>query len=436
MGMTAVEKIFARASAKSSVAPGDVVFPDPDVVIIHDALVLPSKKELDELGIDRLHDPDRIHMVTDHEVLYTSRRAAEIGAAIRQAAKDWGVRNFYDVGRGGHGHIFLDERGVVLPGMFVFDNDRHCTNHGSIGAFALRVGAEITRVLATGTVWAMVPASIRMTLTGKPQVGVFARDVGFKMAAGLKDGGHFGVDLDYRVLELAGPGLDHFNWDARVALCTSPTEVRAIGVFIPPSPDLLAQIQTVAPQPFVPVFSDPDACYEADICLDLDALEPQVARTGGAHNAVGVGEVAGTRIDHAFLGSCGSGKWDDLVIAARILAGKRLAPGVRMFVVPGSEDSNRRMGEEGLLQIFQGAGALMLPPGCGPCNAGNMGPVHGGEVSISTASTNLLGDMGDAGCELFLASPATVAASAVAGRVTDPRDNAAVRQFCAERGFI
>ena len=435
MGMTAVEKIFARASGKSSVRAGDIVFPDPDVVIIHDALVLPSKNELDELGIDRLHNPDRIHMVTDHEVLYTSRRAAEIGAAIRQAAKDWGIKNFYDVGRGGHGHIFLDERGIVLPGMFVFDNDRHCTNHGSIGAFALRVGAEITRVLATGTVWTMVPKSVRMTLTGKPQAGVFARDVGFKMAAGLKNGGHFDVDIDYRVLELAGPALEHFNWDARVALCTSPTEVRAIGVFIPPSAELLGQIEHIASVPFEPVFSDVDACYDGDITMNLDKLGPQVALTGGAQNAVEVSEVSGTRIDHAFVGSCGSGKWEDLVITAQVLKGRRVAPGVRLFVVPGSEDSNRRMSEEGLLQIFQDAGALVLPAGCGPCNAGNMGPVHTGEVSISTASTNLLGDMGEKGCELFLASPATVAVSALEGRVIDPRSNAAVMQFSTQQGF-
>ena len=420
-GSTAVEKIIARAAGKERVRPGDIVFPDPDVIIIHDALVLPSKNELDDIGIDRLKYPERVVMVTDHEVLYTSQRAAEIGATIRKAAHSWGVEQFYDVGRGGHGHIFLNERGIVLPGMFVFDNDRHTTNHGVVGAFSLRVGAEITRVLATGTVWTVVPKTVRMVLKGKLQPGVYARDVGFRMAAGLRMGGSYGVDIDYRVLELAGPGLDQFNWDGKQALCTSPTEVRAVGVFIPPDEKMLKQISAVAQRPFEPVYSDPDADFEADLEFDLDELEPQVALTNGAWNGVDLSEVEGTAIDHAFIGSCGSGKWEDLEIAACALKGNRVAPGVRLFIVPGTEDSNRRLTSSGLLEIFQDAGAIMLPPGCGPCNAGNMGPVFAGEVSISTASTNLLGDMGEKDCELFLASPATVAASAVAGRVTDPR---------------
>lgn len=434
MGMTAVEKIIARASGLDSVRPGDVVFPDPDLVILHDALVLPSKRELDDLGIDRLRDPDKVVIVTDHEVLYTSRRAAEIGATIREAVRDWGIRNFYDVGQGGHGHIFLNERGIVRPGMFVFDNDRHTTNHGVVGAFSLRVGAEITRVLATGTLWVMVPKTVRMRLKGTLRPGVYARDVGFRMAAGLRAGGQYGVDIDYRVLELDGPGLDQFTWDGKQALCSSPTEVRAIGVFIPPNESLLEQVRAVTDEPFEPVYSDPDADFEAELEFDMDGLGPQIALTHGAWNGVDLAEMEGAAIDHAFIGSCGSGKWEDLEIAAAVLKGNRVAPGVRLFVVPGTEDSNRRLNRTGLLDVFQDAGAIMLPPGCGPCNAGNMGPVHEGEVSISTASTNLLGDMGEKGCELFLASPATVAVSAVAGRVADPRDCDALMRWHAERG--
>jgi 3-isopropylmalate/(R)-2-methylmalate dehydratase large subunit len=434
MGMTAVEKIIARASGLDSVRPGDVVFPEPDLIILHDALVLPSKHELDALGIDRLQNPDKVFIVTDHQVLYTDRRAAEIGATIREAVRDWGIRNFYDVGRGGHGHIFLNERGIVRPGMFVFDNDRHTTNHGVVGAFPLRVGAEITRVLATGTLWVMVPKTVRMTLKGTLQPGVYARDVGFRMAAGLRAGGDYGVDIDYRVLELDGPGLDQFTWDAKQALCTSPTEVRAIGVFIPPSEAMLDDIRAVTDAPLDPVYSDPDADYEAELEFDMSGLGPQVALTHGAWNGTDLDAVEGTAIDHAFIGSCGSGKWEDLEIAATVLKDNRIAPGVRLFVVPGTEDSNRRLARTGLLEVFQDAGAIMLPPGCGPCNAGYMGPVHEGEVSISTASTNLLGDMGEKGCELFLASPATVAASAVAGRVADPRDNKALMQRHAEAG--
>jgi 3-isopropylmalate/(R)-2-methylmalate dehydratase large subunit len=267
----------------------------------------------------------------------------------------------------------------------------------------------------------MVPKTIRMTMTGRLRPGVYARDIGFRMAAGLKRNGFYGVDIDYRVLELAGPGLDHLGWDARVALCTSPTEAGAVGVFIPPSEEMLEQIRKIAKRPFTPVYSDSDAEFDAELTINLDDIVPQVSLTDGACNGVDVSEVAGTRIDHAFIGSCGSGKWEDLVIAAKVLKGNRVAPGVRLFIVPGTEDSNRRLVTTGLVNVFQEAGAVMIPPGCGPCNAGNMGPVHTNEVSISTASTNMLGVMGEKGSELFLASPATVAASAVAGCVTDPR---------------
>ncbi|MCJ7829945.1 MAG: aconitase family protein [Desulfobacterales bacterium] len=421
MGMTAVEKILAKASGLDRVRPGEIVYPQPELVVVHDFIVAPSKRELDALGIDRLHDPERVIVVTDHAVLYTSRREAEIGAVVRRMVKDFGIRQFDDVGRGGHGHVFLAERGIVLPGMFLFDNDRHCTNHGAYGAFAMRTGAEITRVLATGTLWTMVPKTIRMALTGKLQPGVYARDIGLRMATELKPGGAFGVEIDYRVLELTGPALAQFSLDARVALCTAPTEVRAIGVFIPPSAEILAEIERAARRPFTPVYSDPDAEFEARIEFDIGAIGPQVALTGAAETGVDVARVAGIPVDHAFIGSCGAGKWEDLAVAARVLEGQRVAPGVRLFIVPGTEDTSRRMYREGLGDIFNDAGALLLPAGCGPCFMGNMAPVHTGEVSISTAATNPLGRMGGEGCELLVASPATVAASAVAGRVTDPR---------------
>lgn len=426
MGMTASEKIIARASGRQAVRPGDVVYPDPDVIVIHDGLVAPARRELDALGIDRIATPDKVLMVSDHEVLYTSLKGAEVGTLIRQTARDWGVTRFYDVGRGGHGHIFPAERGLILPGMFVFDNDRHCTNHGSVGAFAMRVGTEISRVLATGTNWIQVPETVRLTLTGSMQPGVYPRDVGFRIARGLKPGGFFGVDIDYRVLEYAGPGLEALSWDARVALCNSPTEVRACMVYVPPSAALLAEIDKVATRAYQAVYSDPDASFAADLALDMSSVVPQVALTGSAGNGVDVTEVAGKRIDHAFIGSCGSSKWADMEIAAKVLKGRRIADRLRLFVVPGSEDTNRRMLREGLTEIFQDAGAILLPPGCGPCNGGYMGQVHAGEVSLSTAAGNEPGRMGHKGAEYLLASPATVAASAIAGEVVDPRNVAAV----------
>ena len=423
MAMTAVEKVLAARSGVASVKPGDVVCPEPDFVMIHDGVVMGAKRELDALGITRLAAPDKVVMVTDHDVIYGSARAAERGAFNRAAAHDWGVRNFFDVGRGGHGHVFPMETGMLLPGMFYFDNDRHSTNAGAIGAFGFRMGTEISRVLATGTNWVMVPKTVRLRIKGRLKNGVHARDVGFRLAT-LLDSGALATDLDYRVLEFAGD-LDQFDLAARTALCSSPTEMRAYGVFVPPSEAILAAARAKAQRPFTPVFADSDAVYESDLELDVSALEPQIALPGGVQHSVDLREVAGRRIDHAFLGSCGSSMYEDLATAAGILEGRRLATHVRMFIAPGSEQSTRRMAGNGMLQIFLDAGAVMLPAGCGPCNDAVIGPVHTGEASISTAANNNFGRFGAKDAQLYLGSPATVAASAVAGEIVDPRSLAA-----------
>jgi 3-isopropylmalate/(R)-2-methylmalate dehydratase large subunit len=417
VGSTAAEKILARACGLERVRAGEIVYPAPDFVIIHDGVVMGAKQELDALGIDRLFDPDRVMMVTDHDVVYLNERAVARGAFNRQAAAAWGVKAFYDAGQGGHGHIFPTERGLLLPGMFYFDNDRHCTNAGGIGALAIRVGAEIGRVLATGTTWTLVPKSIRVTLKGVVQPGVYARDIGFHLGRTVRERG---IDLDYRVLEFAGE-IEQLALCERVALCSTPTEMRAIGVFFPPSAQVLEYARARAKRPFIPVYPDADAAYDAELTIDVSALEPQVALPGAPHKAANLSDVAGTKIDHAFIGSCGSGMYEDLEAAAAILRTRRVAPGVRLLVVPGSEESTRRLHREGLLDVFQQAGAFVLPAGCGPCASGRMGLMHSGEVSICTATANAPGRFGAKDAHIYLGSPATVAASAVTGRITDPR---------------
>jgi 3-isopropylmalate/(R)-2-methylmalate dehydratase large subunit len=420
MGMTAVEKVLARAAGRDVVRPGEVVQPVPDFIMIHDGLVRGAKRELDSLGIDRLAAPGKVVMVTDHEVLYGSARAAEFGVINRNAAKAWGVGQFFDVGRGGHGHIFPMESGMLLPGMFYFDNDRHSTNAGAIGAFGFRMGAEISRVLATGTNWVSVPASVRITLKGALQPHVYARDVGFYIAR-LARAGTLEFDFDYRVVEFAGD-IDRFGLSERAALCNSPTELGAYGVFFPPSEQILAFATERAQRGFTPVYPDCDARYEHEALVDVGSIAPQVALPGGIQHSVDVGEAAGEPIDHVFLGACGSGMYEDFVTAVAFLRERRIAPGVRMFVAPGTERTTRRMADEGLLNVFIQAGAILLPAGCGPCNDAVVGPLHDGEVSISTASNSNAGRFGSRQARLYLGSPATVAASAVAGVIADPRE--------------
>lgn len=420
MGMTATEKILARASGKAHVRPGDVVYPDPELVFVHDGYIASSKAQLDELGIPRVFDPDRVVLVTDHVVVYTTAKYVERGKAIRAAAKAWNIRHFFDVGQGGHGHIFPLERGMILPGSFGFANDMHCTNFGAVGALVMRAGTEIITVLATGTMWIEVPRSVRVTLTGAFQRGVYMRDLGYRLARNLTSGA-FGVDWDYRVLEFAGDALDTFGVGARVAAINTATEIGVANVFFPPSGAILKAAEAVAKRPFTPVFSDPDAQYEAEITVNLADLAPQVSRPGQPDDAVDIGTVAGEAVDHAFIGSCGSGMYEDMVAAARILKGRHVAAGTRLFVVPGTTDLTRRLTTERLIDVFQEAGAIVLPAGCGPCAGGNMGLLAPGEVSIATAATNSTGRFGSPEGRIFLGSPATVAASAVTGRITDPR---------------
>ncbi len=417
--MTGTEKIIARAAGLAQVRAGDVVFPQPDLMMVHDNVLPAIKKTLDELGINRIAAPHKTVMFTDHEVLYGSPRAAMYGAANRRAARAWGVGHFFDVGRGGHGHVFPMENGLVRPGMFYFDNDRHCTNAGAIGAVALRVGLEMARVLATGSTWVMVPPSVQLVLRGRLGLGVHARDLGAHIAACVKDG-RLPFDLDYRVLEFAGE-IDHYPLAARVALCSAPTEIGACGVFFPPSGEVLAHARAVAQGPFEPCWPDAGAHYEAVAELDVSALQPQISLPGALTRTVDVSEVVGQPVQHAFIGSCASSMYEDIAAAARLLEGRRIADGVRLFIVPGSEATSLRLAREGALQTFLEAGAIVLPAGCGPCNDAVVGPVDAGEVSISTATNNNAGRFGARDARLFLGSPETVAASALRGCITDPR---------------
>ena len=410
-----MQKLLAKAAGRAYAAVGDVVYPIPELVILHDGFVEAAYRELSSLGFRALCDPEKAMFVTDHEVAYTSPAAVARGTAIRDIARRWKVGHFFDVGRGGHGHLFPIESGMVRPGMFLFAYDMHCTTFGAVGALALGVGPEVTAVLATGSLWTQVPSTIRIELSGKLRKGSHARDVGYLLAQGLASG-QWGVDYDYRVIEFGGPGAEALDLTARVALVNSVTELGVATVlFSVPPPGI--QWHDCAD-----LISDAHAQYEGRIEIDLSKIEPQVALPGGPENAAPVTNVAGLEVQHAYLGSCGSGMYQDFVDAAAIMRGQRIADGVRMFVVPGSVATAQRLASEGIAQVFMEAGAMVLPAGCGPCAGGVMGPLGAGEVSISTAATNHSGRFGSPAGNPYLGSPLTVAVSALRGRITDPRE--------------
>lgn len=411
--MTAVQKLLARASRLSSVAVGEVVHPEPELVIIHDGYVETVHAELSAMGYGRIMRPERVMFVTDHEVAYGSQRAVQRGRNIRRIAKTWEVGHFFDVGRGGHGHIYPMESGLVGPGMFLFAYDMHCTNFGAVGALAIGAGAEISTVLATGTLWTEVPGSIQVQLDGGLRIGVHPRDVGFLLSKGFTDGS-WSFDHDNRVVEFCGPGAAGLDLASRVALCNTLTEIGVANVLFSTAP---LGTDHSASSSFV---SDSGAEYVGSISLRLDAIRPQVALPGSPDRAVDIDAVAGRSVDHAFIGACGSAMYEDFVAAASILRGRRVADGVRMFIAPGTNRIAERLADDGVLQLFVEAGVVLLPPGCGPCAGGAMAPLGSGEVSISTAATNHSGRFGAKDGAVYLGSPLTVAASAIAGQLVDP----------------
>lgn len=418
MAMTMTEKLLARACGRESVRPGDVISPEPELLIMHDGYVETAHKILGELGYKRIANHDRTMIITDHNTVQTTPRSIEQSRNNRRIAAEWKVGHFYDVGRGGHGHIYPMEAGLVTPGMFLFAYDMHCTNFGAVGALALRCGPDVPMVLATGTMWTVVPETLYIELTGQFAAGVHARDLGFKLSADLVSG-KLGMEFDHRVVEFGGDAIEAMPIAERVALCNTLTEIGVNSVIFPPKSLLGA-----APDPKW-VRSDADAHYENRLTLDLGDLVPQVALPGGPDRAADVTDAVGREIDHAYLGSCGSGMYEDFELAASVLKGHRVADRVRLLVVPGTVETARRMADSGLTQQFMDAGAIMLPPGCGPCAGGVGGPMGPGEVSISTAATNGAGRMGSKESECYLGSPLTVTASAIAGRIVDPRQTLA-----------
>lgn len=414
MGMTMAEKILARAAGMVMVRPGDVIYPEPELVILHDGYVETAYKQLKDIGYKRLTHPERVMIITDHQVIYTSQRAIAQGRANKRIASEWQVGHFFDAGRGGHGHLYPMEAGLVTPGMFLFAYDMHCTNFGAMGAFAQRAGPDITAVLATGTNWTIVPSTLRIELAGSYAAGVHPRDLGFWLSGQLSSG-QLGVEYDYRVIEFSGPAIPSMSLAFRIALCNTLTEIGVANVMFPPAAGANRTYMNA-------VESDADATYESSLHIDLAGVIPQVSLPGGPDKAVRIEEVIGRRIDHAYVGACGSGMYEDFLIVADILRGRRVADHVRFFVVPGTVATAQRLASEGLSNLFMEAGAILLPPGCGPCAGGVGGPLGPGEVSISTAATNGAGRMGSLDAECYLGSPATVAASAVSGVIADPRE--------------
>jgi 3-isopropylmalate/(R)-2-methylmalate dehydratase large subunit len=415
MGQTITEKILSRVQGQR-VSAGDIIHPIPELMTVHDWYVVNFDKALQELGITKLYDPGRVIISTDHEPLAVTPQSSERQKKVREIVAKYGIKQFYDVGRGGLGHIFPIEEGLVRPGMFVIAYDVHVTNFGAIGVLGIPVVVEISEVLALGSVWLRVPETVRINLSGRMKPGTSIRDVAQKLIAELGD-----ALVDYTVVEFGGPGMLGIDIAGRQTLCNTPIDIGAKSALVEPDATTRDYVAKRCDGPIDMVASDPDATFRKVVDYDLSDIEPQVALPPTPDKVVGIDKVLGRSIQHAFVGSCASGNLPDLRDAARVLAGRKVHPDVRLYITPATQNVAFEAAREGLMEIFYSAGALMTSPGCGPCAGGRVGAVAEGEVSINTGTRNDYGRLGAKTAEIYLASPLTVAASAIEGKIADPR---------------
>lgn len=416
MGQTFAQKVLARKAGLEQVEPGQILTVQPDKLLTHDNTAAIAKI-FREIGVDRVARPEISVIVLDHVVPAATEGHATNHQQIRRFVREQGITNFYDVGEG-ICHQVLPEKGHALPGFLIVGSDSHTPTHGAFGAFAAGIGrTEAAAVMATGEIWLMVPHSFRVVVKGDLPRGVYAKDVILHII------GDLGADgADYRAVEFAGPVVEAMSVASRMVLCNMAAEMGAKAGVVEPDEKTRTWLLGRTELPFEEVSADPDAAYERVIEYDVSELAPQVARPHTVDNVVPLAEVAGTRVDQAFIGTCTNGRLEDLRIAAGMLRGRKTAPGTRLLILPASREVLLAAIEEGVVSDLVSAGAVVLNPGCGPCLGAHQGVMAPGEVTLSTANRNFRGRMGCKEAEIYLASPATVAASALAGEIADPRE--------------
>jgi 3-isopropylmalate/(R)-2-methylmalate dehydratase large subunit len=414
MSQPFVEKVIASHRTTGEVSPGAVVGVSVDLVV-SDELSFPEViRDFEELSADRVFDPDRIAIVADHETPARSLLAAESMRRTREFVARHGISHLYDAGEAGIIHVLVPERGLIAPGELMMGYDSHVLTAGAIGALAVGVGAMDAAVaIAFGEMWLRVPETVRISVTGTPGAWVTTKDVALEIGTELGQSGCL-----YQAIEYDGAYVARLDMDGRLTLANMAIEMGAKSVAM--ECDAMAQEYLAArlDRPYEAVWADDDARYARHDWFDVTALTPRVARPGAPDTAVPVDEVAGTHLDQVYLGSCTNGRLSDLRLAADVLRGRKVHEGTRLIVVPGSPGVLRAAVAEGIVGDLLDAGATIAPPGCGPCAGLHLGVLAHGEVCLATSSRNFPGRMG--GGEVFLASPAVAASSAVAGEIAGP----------------
>jgi 3-isopropylmalate/(R)-2-methylmalate dehydratase large subunit len=401
--MTIAEKILARASGKDSVRAGEFVWAVPDLVIGHDLNYPRYRKMMKDNGYEHVASPKKILITIDHTTNAQDPVTLGYHRAMREDAKAEGLGAFYDIGRNGISHNVPLDHGRVKPGMLVVASDTRAPALGCAGAMSIAIGIGLVTVLSLGRGWFRVPETIRVNLAGEMRPGVMSRDIAQWIAnrIGYEAG-------DYRCIEFVGSLLEKLGEDERHTLCNAMVDIGC-----------KAAVCSMPAQGWVT--SDRDAVFADTIGVDASQIGPQVSVPPDPENVMPIADVLGREITHAFVGSCIGGKMEDLRAAAKVMKGRKVSDGVRMIVIPATQDIYKKAMAEGLMTIFVDAGCVISAGICGPCY-GTFAPLGDGDVSIGTPTRNDPGRMGSEQATIYIANAAVVAASAVTGRITDPKD--------------
>ena len=416
--MTITEKILAAHSGRDSVTPGEIVNAKIDLIVAHDVTTPPAVAMLRKLGIDRVFDPSKILVTPDHFVPNKDIKSAELAKQLREWRIEQGIERYYEIGNHGICHAIAPEQGHVLPGMTIICGDSHTTTMGALGTFASGVGStDLAAALATGELWFKVPETMHFELKGKLPFGVYSKDIILYIISKI------GVDgARYRAMEYSGDGLASLSMEARFTITNMAIEAGGKSGIMPVDSIAEEYVKARTPNPYTCYYSDEDARYSDRMTIDLDQLEPIVALPSLPSNGRFIGEIERVKMDQVYIGSCTNGRIEDLRIAAQIFKGHKVAEGTRAIVVPATTEIWKMAMREGLLEIFADAGCVVSTATCGACLGGFMGVLGADETCLSTTNRNFVGRMGSPKSKVYLASPATAAATAITGTITDPRE--------------
>jgi 3-isopropylmalate/(R)-2-methylmalate dehydratase large subunit len=420
MGMTLTEKILARHSGNATVEPGQIINANVDLVLANELSAAVSIGVMRQIkGADRVFDRTKIALVEDHFVPAKDAQSAKIAKLMKDFAEEQQIEHFFDVGRGGIEHVVLPEEGLIAPGELIVGGDSHTCTYGAFGAFATGMGStDIAAAFVLGEVWIKVPSTIKIVYDGALGEHVYAKDIM------LKTVGTLGIDgATYRAIEYHGSTVDALSITGRITMANMAIEAGAKNGIFHADAKTIAYVKERTDRPFLVESADADAVYERIVRIDVGALEPQIACPHTPDNVHGISDVTRDDIplDQVFIGSCTNGYMEDLRVVAKILEGKKISSRLRVIVNPGSQKVWMQAAQEGVLGILAAAGCVVNTPGCGACFGGHMGTLGDGERCLSTTNRNYVGRMGSPKAEVYLASPATCAASALTGKITDPR---------------